>query len=62
MVVPFMTLYLTGKSMNRTLGEAGAVIGIFCLGSIIGAYFGGVGIYAGRNAQQPYPPRPAKGI
>jgi len=41
MVVPFMTLYLTSKSMNRTLGEAGAVIGLFGLGSIVGAYFGG---------------------
>lgn len=41
MEVPFMTLYLTSKSMNRTLGEAGAVIGLFGLGSIIGAYFGG---------------------
>ena len=41
MVVPFMTLYLTGKSMNHTLAEAGTVMGLFGLGSIVGAYFGG---------------------
>lgn len=41
MVVPFMTLYLTGKEMNRTIGEAGTVMGLFGLGSVIGAYFGG---------------------
>jgi predicted MFS family arabinose efflux permease len=41
MVVPFMTLYLTGKTMNRTLSEAGAVMGLFGLGAIVGAYFGG---------------------
>jgi len=41
MVVPFMTLYLTGKTMNRTLAEAGTVMGLFGLGAIIGAYFGG---------------------
>ncbi len=41
MVVPFMTLYLTGKTMNRSLSEAGTVMGLFGLGAIIGAYFGG---------------------
>lgn len=41
MVVPFMTLYLTGKEMNRTLSEAGFVMSLFGLGAIIGAYFGG---------------------
>lgn len=41
MVVPFMTLYLTGKEMNRSIGEAGTVMGLFGLGSVIGAYFGG---------------------
>lgn len=41
MVIPFMTLYLTGKDMGRTLGEAGTVMGLFGLGAIIGAYFGG---------------------
>ena len=41
MVVPFMTLYLTGKEMNRTLSEAGMVMGLFGLGAVIGAYFGG---------------------
>jgi predicted MFS family arabinose efflux permease len=41
MVVPFMTLYLTGDDMRRTLSEAGLVMGLFGLGSVIGAYFGG---------------------
>lgn len=41
MVVPFMTLYLTGKTMGRSLSDAGTVMGIFGLGTIIGAYFGG---------------------
>lgn len=41
MVVPFMTLYLTGKDMNRSLSEAGFVMALFGLGSIVGAYFGG---------------------
>ena len=41
MVLPFMTLYLTGKDMNRSLSDAGIVMGLFGLGSIIGAYFGG---------------------
>ncbi len=41
MVVPFMTLYLTGKGMHRTLSEAGTVMGLFGLGAIIGAWIGG---------------------
>lgn len=41
MVVPFLTLYLTAPNMGRTLGEAGTVMGLFGLGSVIGAYFGG---------------------
>jgi len=41
MVIPFMTLYLTDKSMGRTLSEAGIVVSLFGLGSVIGAYFGG---------------------
>lgn len=41
MVLPFMTLYLTSQTMQRTLTEAGVVMGLFGLGSIIGAYFGG---------------------
>ncbi len=41
MVVPFMTLYLTGKEMRRSLSDAGTVMGLFGLGAIIGAYFGG---------------------
>lgn len=41
MVVPFMTLYLTGKDMQRSLSEAGAVMGLFGLGAMVGAYFGG---------------------
>lgn len=41
MVLPFMTLYLTSKEMNHTLSDAGTVMALFGLGSIIGAYFGG---------------------
>lgn len=41
MVLPFMTLYLTGKTMNHSLSEAGTVMALFGLGSVIGAYFGG---------------------
>lgn len=41
MVLPFMTLYLTSKEMNRTLSEAGFVMALFGFGSIVGAYFGG---------------------
>lgn len=41
MVVAFMTLYLTSTGMNRTLSEAGTVMGIFGLGAVIGAYIGG---------------------
>jgi len=41
MVLPFMTLYLTGKEMNRSLSEAGIVMGLFGCGSIVGAFFGG---------------------
>jgi predicted MFS family arabinose efflux permease len=41
MVLPFMTLYLTGNEMHRSLSDAGIVMGLFGLGSIIGAYFGG---------------------
>ena len=41
MVLPFMTLYLTSKGMNRSLSDAGTVMGLFGLGCIVGAYFGG---------------------
>jgi predicted MFS family arabinose efflux permease len=41
MVVPFMTLYLTSPQMGRSLSDAGTVMGLFGLGAIIGAYFGG---------------------
>ncbi len=41
MVVPFMTLYLTSEGMNRSLSDAGLVMGLFGLGAVIGAYFGG---------------------
>lgn len=42
MVLPFMTLYLTSKEMNRSLSEAGTVVGLWGLGAVIGAYFGGL--------------------
>ena len=41
MVLPFMTLYLTSKEMHRSLSDAGTVMGLFGLGAILGAFFGG---------------------
>lgn len=41
MVVPFMTLYLTSAEMGRSLSEAGVVMGLFGLGAMVGAFFGG---------------------
>jgi MFS family permease len=39
MVIPFLTVYLTGK--GYTLGEAGLIMGIFGAGAILGGYLGG---------------------
>jgi predicted MFS family arabinose efflux permease len=39
MVIPFMTLYLTG--IGYSIGEAGIVFGLFGAGAFSGAYFGG---------------------
>lgn len=41
MVVPFMTLYLTSTEIGRSLSDAGMVMGLFGLGTIVGAYVGG---------------------
>jgi len=41
MVIPFMTLYLTGKEMGKSLSEAGIVMGLFGFGAVVGAFFGG---------------------
>lgn len=41
MVLPFMTLYLTSKEMQHSLSDAGTVMGLFGLGVILGAFFGG---------------------
>ncbi len=41
MVLPFMTLYLTSKGVDRTLSEAGTVVGLWGMGAIVGAFFGG---------------------
>lgn len=41
MVVPFMTLYLTSPKMGYSVGQAGAVFGLFGLGAFTGAFFGG---------------------
>ena len=41
MVLPFMTLYLTSKGMDHSLSEAGTVVGLWGLGAVIGAFFGG---------------------
>ena len=39
MVIPFMTLYLTG--IGYSIGQAGIVFGLFGAGAFSGAYFGG---------------------
>src|SRR4030088_2728265 len=41
MVIPFMTIYLTQPSMGYSIGQAGAVMGIFGLGAICGGFLGG---------------------
>jgi predicted MFS family arabinose efflux permease len=41
MVVPFMSIYLTGPAMGYSITEAGIVMGLFGLGAIVGGYFGG---------------------
>jgi predicted MFS family arabinose efflux permease len=41
MVLPFLTLYLTGPEMNRSLGDAGLVMALFGLGSVAGAFMRG---------------------
>lgn len=41
MVLPFLTLYITGPDLNRSLSDAGLVMALFGVGSMIGAYFGG---------------------
>jgi predicted MFS family arabinose efflux permease len=41
MVMPFMTIYLTQSSMGYSIGQAGAVIGIFGLGAVCGGWLGG---------------------
>lgn len=41
MVFPFMTIYLTQPSMGYSIGQAGAVIGIFGLGAVCGGWLGG---------------------
>jgi predicted MFS family arabinose efflux permease len=41
MVIPFMTLYLTSREMGRSLSDAGLVMGLFGMGSVVGAWLGG---------------------
>ena len=41
MVIPFMTIYLTQPSMGYSIGQAGAVVGIFGLGAVCGGFLGG---------------------
>lgn len=40
-MLPFMTLYLTSPEIGRSLSDAGTVMGLFGLGTVIGAYIGG---------------------
>ncbi|HVG40142.1 MAG TPA: MFS transporter, partial [Chitinophagaceae bacterium] len=39
MVIPFLTVYLTGKGF--TLGQAGFIMAVFGTGAILGGYIGG---------------------
>ena len=41
MVIPFMTIYLTRPAMGYSIGQAGAVVGIFGLGAVCGGWLGG---------------------
>ena len=41
MVLPFLTLYITGPEIQRSLSDAGLVMALFGLGSRAGAYLGG---------------------
>jgi predicted MFS family arabinose efflux permease len=41
MVVPFLGLYLTDKSMGFSIGQSGIVMGLFGFGAVIGAYISG---------------------
>ncbi|HTE10305.1 MAG TPA: MFS transporter [Chitinophagaceae bacterium] len=41
MVVPFMSLYLTGSGMGYSIGKAGFVYGLFGAGAFAGAWLGG---------------------
>jgi len=41
MVVPFMSLYLTGSGMGYSIGKAGFVYGLFGAGAFTGAWLGG---------------------
>lgn len=41
MVLPFLTLYITGPDIARSLSDAGFVMALFGMGSMIGAYLGG---------------------
>jgi predicted MFS family arabinose efflux permease len=41
MVIPFLTIYLTRPSMGFSVGQAGAVLGIFGLGAFCGGFIGG---------------------
>ena len=41
MVIPFMTIYLTRPAMGYSIGQAGAVVGVFGLGAVCGGWLGG---------------------
>lgn len=41
MVIPFMTIYLTRPVMGYSIGQAGAVVGVFGLGAVCGGWLGG---------------------
>ena len=41
MVMPFLTLYLTRPVIGFSLAKAGTVLGLYGLGALTGAHFGG---------------------
>jgi predicted MFS family arabinose efflux permease len=41
MVIPFMTIYMTQPSMGYSIGQAGAVVGVFGLGAVCGGWLSG---------------------
>ena len=48
MVIPFLSIYLTGE-LDYSIQQAGYILSIFGLGSMVGSYLAGYGRYIGRT-------------